>query len=519
MYCEEVWNSFLEKQLAKNKVKTYPHLDPIFDIRNKKNQEILKSKIKALKNSKQSFLPFLKMVIETPKFTYQRELNLKILEKKPRPIAFASHFDTYVFAYFSHYLNKKYLDSIKNFDECVLAYRADLNGKCNIQFAKEAFDEIDNYIDKYGNCSVIALDIKKYFLNIDHSILKKMWLKVIDEPKLPNDQFQIFKHITEFGSIDFYSFLNHYKVNLQKLRKKARKDYLRHNKIEIQENPKLKHKQPRVFNTILELMPGYNKKVKPSKYVREIRKAKFIKKNKIGIPQGSSISALLSNIYLMNFDNDIYNKSMDEGFTYRRYCDDLLIVCKSNHVNELNKYLINKIKQECKLVIQPEKTDVVDFKQYKSGHRSVERKLVGDLYMEQDVNTDHFKPVQYLGFTYDGKDIKIRPKSIAKYFTKMRQRINKTVNMAYSSNSKGSYILKKQLYKRYTHFGKRNFITYALKAASKTYKSGVKDDQRNMEGFNSKAIKKQVANHMKILKKELENMSEKRAKIKKKEKI
>ena len=54
--------------------------------------------------------------------------------------------------------------------ECILAYRSDL-GKCNIQFAKEAFDQVR----KRGECTAIALDIKGYFDNIDHETLKEKW--------------------------------------------------------------------------------------------------------------------------------------------------------------------------------------------------------------------------------------------------------------------------------------------------------------------------------------------------------
>jgi len=43
-----------------------------------------------------------------------------------------------------------------------------------------------------------------------------------------------------------------------------------------------------------------------------------------GIPQGSALSALLSNIYLVDFDEYMFKLGQTIGFIYRRYCDDIL---------------------------------------------------------------------------------------------------------------------------------------------------------------------------------------------------
>ena len=99
--------------------------------------------------------------------------------------------------------------------------------------------------------------------------------------------------------------------------------------------------------------------------------------SKNGIPQGSAMSTLLSNIYLAEFDQRIFEKGLNEGFVYRRYCDDLLIICKVDQVNDLKKYLMDLINQEYKLTIQNRKTDVVDFKPSPNGQmRSYKREFV-----------------------------------------------------------------------------------------------------------------------------------------------
>ena len=63
-----------------------------------------------------------------------------------------------------------------------IAYRSDL-GKCNIQFAKEVFEQVQNR----GECTAVALDIKGYFDNIDHITLKEKWKAIIGSELLKNN--------------------------------------------------------------------------------------------------------------------------------------------------------------------------------------------------------------------------------------------------------------------------------------------------------------------------------------------
>ena len=74
--------------------------------------------------------------------------------------------------------------------------------------------------------------------------------------------------------------------------------------------------------------------------------------------------------------------------------------------------------------------------------------------------------------------------------------------MAYSNKSKSDKIWKEQLFHRYTHLGKRNFIKYAYNA-SKDFYTNSKGEIK--EGMNSLAIKKQVRRHFSILMKILED--------------
>lgn len=79
----------------------------------------------------------------------------------------------------------------------------------------------------------------------------------------------------------------------------------------------------------------------------------------------------------------------------------------------------------------------------------------------------------------------------------MKARVTKTVKMAYSPLSKGKKILKKKLLHRYSHLGKRNFITYAKNAASILYK-------KTKLGMNSSSIRAQVSRHYKNINNDLQ---------------
>ena len=69
--------------------------------------------------------------------------------------------------------------------------------------------------------------------------------------------------------------------------------------------------------------------------------------NNLGLPQGLSISNILSQIYMLNFDNMF---SLREDIFVIRYVDDILIFCnekyKDDVINELSHHLTNNCKLE-----------------------------------------------------------------------------------------------------------------------------------------------------------------------------
>jgi Reverse transcriptase (RNA-dependent DNA polymerase). len=59
------------------------------------------------------------------------------------------------------------------------------------------------------------------------------------------------------------------------------------------------------------------------------------KESKKGIPQGTSISAVLANVYMIDFDKKVCALLKNLGGMYRRYSDDFIIVIPKEKVNRL----------------------------------------------------------------------------------------------------------------------------------------------------------------------------------------
>ena len=210
-------------------------------------------------------------------------------------------------------------------------------------------------------------------------------------------------------------------------------------------------------------------------------------------------------------DNTIFTKGKKEGFIYRRYCDDLLIICKPSNANKIRVFLEDFIEKDYKLTIQAKKTEVIDFRKYKSDQiRAFDRDYdeVNNNYIPLTPIEKNFKNLQYLGFEFNGEDIYIRPGSLSRFFRRMKARVVKSVSMTYSKNSKSDLVFKQQIYNRYSHLGKRNFISYAKNAASELY-TNKKGDVK--EGLNSPSIRNQIANHMRIINQEIEKTSSQKA--------
>jgi hypothetical protein len=369
-----------------------------------------------------SFLPFLACEKKT------RRYNSKNRKTKPklRHILYASHLDSHIYTWYSYQLNQQYEKIIRGqlLDECILAYRT--LGKCNIGFSKEVFDEIC----KRTYCTALGFDISGFFDNIDHANLKNAWCNVLGTNKLPLDHYKVYKSITKYASVERDVIFQGFGITKESL--------------------------------------GSKKRICSSQEFREqVRDKGLIKTNtnSYGIPQGSPISAVLSNIFLIEFDKLMARRAYEIGGIYRRYCDDILWVCQPENAEAIKTFVAEEI-SKCgeKLALNHDKTEICEFQRDSNGS------LVG------------MPPLQYLGFTFDGQRRLLRSQTLSRYYRKMKAGVRATVKVALKSGKTQGY--RKSLYEKYSHLGRRNFIAYAKRAA---------------EIMDSRAIRRQVRGHWKQL--------------------
>ena len=335
--------------------------------------------------------------------------------KKPRELYYCSHLDRSVYQRYAFLLNYQYniWACENNIDDVAIAYRDSL-GKNNIDFAKDAFDAIRSF----PQCFILVGDFTNFFDNLEHQYLKKMMCEVLGVERLPQDYFSVFKNITRFSSWDWKDIVKAAGENIAErgVRKKINSKETVLTKEQFQKNKK------------------------------------DIKKNisGVGVPQGSPISAVLSNIYMIKFDKDIKRYVTSKGGIYMRYSDDFIIVLpyeRDAEIADFTSYIFSYVESMKGLIdLQKEKTSCYTYKD------------------EVIYEGDQPSSINYLGFLFDGKNIRIRPRAITKYYYRMRRKAN-TIGRSNWTSSKGRRISAKELYSIYSRNDeKQTFIHYARKA-------------------------------------------------------
>jgi len=326
---------------------------------------------------------------------------------------YASHADACLYSYYASKISKKYEKLIRglNIDNHILAYRR-ISGKCNIDFARDVFSSIA----KRKQCCALAFDISKFFDMINHAMLKQELAYTIGETTLPIDYYKVFRSLTKFSS--------------------ANKDLL----LKLLGISKHNIKGRRLCN-----INDFRDKVRTSGLI-ETHKEVF------GIPQGSPLSGLLSNIALLNFDVQLSAAARKRQALYYRYSDDILVVCECKDADYFNSLVEDAL---AKLNL---KTNNKTKRHYFS---TAYGRLVADT------------PLQYLGFMFDGTNVSIRSSSLIRFQAKISRRISQAIKSRDKHNKvrantgqKPRELFKQSLLSSSTHLGKRNFIRYGLRASS-----------------------------------------------------
>lgn len=356
-----------------------------------------------------SFLPFIRRTVVTPRY---RKDEHKVVPKK-RPIAYAAHADAVIYSYYSQVLSEAYESRLSALalDRVPVAYRRFSDKQCNIHFAQTAFD----FISENRPCVALGFDVKEFFDHIDHGLLLKSWREVLQVDQLSPDHYNVYKSLTKWAWVD---------------------EGVAYSKLKIRLGSK--GKRGASLCTL-------------DKFKSKIRGRGFVEKNQLamGIPQGSPMSAVLSNIYLIPFDLKILHFATQCGGFVQRYCDDILMVVPPEY-SEMAKEVVSVAAVERKLFVHIEgkKLDIVSFPSV-------------------DVSVRVEKPIQYLGMTFDGQARLIRSQTISRFHRKIRFYLKKAAFRA-SKNPHNKKIFTKTLWKRFGHTGEKTFRAYVDRCVKTT---------------------------------------------------
>lgn len=410
--------------------KRYFHFDSILRYTDKVKSYVENSEC----ISRHSFLPFLKYTKSYTKFLgHDKNGVAKRMPPKDRPIMFASHIDSFIYSYYGTIISERYNEwtDSHNIDECSIAYRNNKKGKSNIQFAAEVIKEII----QYEKCYILVGDFTKFFENIEHRQLKRCLKDVLQVSELPKDYYQVLKSLMKYSYVE-----------LKQLRK-----WLTDQGINYEKNKQyfLKPEDFRAFRS----------------------STKAIQKNmdSVGIPQGSAMSGLLANIYMIHVDEAIQRIVQEHDGLYRRYSDDFIVVIP--YCSDSTKFVFDNIVKEIMDICKNAK---VKLHQDKTNTYLYEEGNIRSLEFDQD------GALTYLGFRFDGKSVMVRQGCVYKFYREARDAIRRAV--AQSIDKKSNILLHQPLINRLfmdtgskTYWDKKhkrikygNFISY-MKRAQKEF--------------------------------------------------
>ena len=282
---------------------------------------------------------------------------------------------------------------------------------------------------KVHPCSVLCFDVTGFFDNLDHTVLKNNLKWTLGVKELPPDWYAVFRHVAKHRWID---------------------------KDDIAAHP--------VFGSRL-LDPSHG----PFATISEVKEAgiKIHKNpNRYGIPQGTPISAVFSNLYMLDFDRALVDACEKAGALYQRYSDDILIVCSSADKAAMLA-LVQSSLAALKLSLSAEKTEIVSFG---AGPGST---------------------FQYLGFEMSPSGAVVRASSLSRQWRKLKRNIRraKADGEKAIQEGKATKIFTKRLRERFSPTGSRNFSSYARRAAEAFESKKMVSQLRRLERAADTAIR------------------------------
>jgi hypothetical protein len=416
------------------------------------------------------FMPFLGFTLTTIRLkrerpaqgeTVPRRLRNLILKPKHRPIKIASHRDAAVYSFYGMDLGELYEQRLLTLglESVPTAFRRVGSGRCNIDHAKEVFD----FIEENRPCVALGFDVEKFFDRLSHIHLRNAWASLLGMARLPEDHYRVFRSLTRFTWVERKHVFAEFGISVF--------------------NPKME----RSLTPRSRICDEYE-------FRNRVRGNGLLQHNperNRGIPQGAPMSAILSNIYMLQIDEVLHAWACQHGGLYRRYCDDIVLVVPPERV-QATEFLVRSVIHGSELALNESKTERVVFE---AASRSV---------------AQTGKSLPYLGFVFDGNVVRLRQSSLDRYYGKMRKGVKAAVQCQKkeSRNTPGVPLQTRKLFLKYSHLAKSqrggisvrlksgkyyqikrtNFITYGIRAA---------------EEFESTEIRKQLRGHWQNLRKQI----------------
>ncbi|CDO36125.1 reverse transcriptase domain-containing protein [Novosphingobium sp. KN65.2] len=360
--------------------------------------------------------PLLHWIKETPRY---RPLDGKTVVKE-RDIMHASHRDACILSKYSHELTGR-LDAwyaLNGLHEAVIAYRS--LRKSNYHFAATA----QAYVRNHDSVEAMCFDVTGFFDNIDHKRLKQRlkWLLAVDE--LPDDWHRVLRSVTRYSHVRKADLKAHPVFGLRLKQRGA----------------------DRPIATVKELKAGG---------IRIHTNGKGI-----GVPQGTPISASLSNLYMADFDLAMKALADQHGALYQRYSDDILIICAPEHADQLAAAVSDALNNEA-LELQNDKT--------------IRQRFTGD-------ERDNF---QYLGFQLGLGPALVRPGSLSRQWRSAKRAIRRSERKAERLAKAGQKdkIYTSKMRGRLTHVGLRNFLAYADRSSDELQSQSINRQVKALRKF------------------------------------
>jgi hypothetical protein len=407
----------LEAWKAKIKPRAYAHFDRKISLSQAWSYITNTGKIK-----KHGFYPFIHYTMTIRKYS-----KAKGRHSKPRDICYAAHLDRYIYQYYAYLLNEKYNERLSQdgLNDCVIAYRNNLEKNNNIHFAKRAFDQIRSQEHSY----VIIGDFTNFFDTLDHAYLKNRICDLLGTKRLYDDWYAVYKNITGYSQWELSDLLS---VN------------------RLQNS----HADIKSFNKRDRALTLEQFKSLKSKYISSNKKS-------VGIPQGSPISAIFSNVYMMEFDAKLNAYVALKQGLYMRYSDDFIIVIPASESESLERefeWIMSAVGSTKSLTLEHDKTHLFEHQAGKIDAYQVSSS-------DGTLTRLNKKTIDYLGFTYDGSHVSVRDKTVSKYYNKLNRELKRYNKRKHKSQTK-KIIRGIRIYRRYAQpkvrlkSNKRNFLSY-----------------------------------------------------------